>query len=316
MLHHQYPAIENDKVFENFIKDLFNSIDKTTLYTDAQLFGVKGQTQKGIDIICYHTNTVIQCKCKDISKNDTDIRKKLFTDIKKDFELAKNLKFTYKRLIFTSTFRDDAQIQEYVIQLQQDNNTTFTIEYWGWQTICSYLEEDVNLKAKYFPQFPQSITKQAMPLSNIDNKILIRADYYKMMEEMIDLERISLGDYLEDKYNTHIHKNPHFVMILYKDVETVLEGVYNENECDLMIENGDLVIEYGGIKLTGNPCNLVYAQNYLWHKITEDIINKNSGIEFIDKIERFENQYLKPNYNTKEYNDKLLLLKNKIIESK
>ena len=51
MAKYQLPPLKDEKLFEEFICDLFNVIENTNTYynTDFQTFGVKGQNQKGID---------------------------------------------------------------------------------------------------------------------------------------------------------------------------------------------------------------------------------------------------------------------------
>jgi len=70
MAKYQLPPLKDEKLFEEFICDLFNIIENTNTYndTDFQTFGVKGQNQKGIDVFSVQTKTVIQCKLKDIRK--------------------------------------------------------------------------------------------------------------------------------------------------------------------------------------------------------------------------------------------------------
>ena len=86
MAKYQLPPLKDEKLFEEFICDLFNVIENTNTYNniDFQIFGVKGQNQKGIDVFSAVTKTVIQCKLKDISKKDETIRKSLIEDIDKD----------------------------------------------------------------------------------------------------------------------------------------------------------------------------------------------------------------------------------------
>lgn len=70
MAKYQLPPLKDEKEFEEFVCDLFNIIENTNSYQnkDFQLFGVKGQNQKGIDIISSKAETLIQCKLKDLRK--------------------------------------------------------------------------------------------------------------------------------------------------------------------------------------------------------------------------------------------------------
>ncbi len=155
MADHQFLPIKDEKKFEEFICDLFNEIENTESYsnTDFQTFGVKGQNQKGIDIISYKNRTVIQCKLKDIRQEDEKIRKVLLKDIDTDLEKAKSLEFDFEKIIFVSTFRDDAKTQEYVAKIKQEKNLSFNIYYWGWDTIKKHLQGKKDLLEKYYPDF-------------------------------------------------------------------------------------------------------------------------------------------------------------------
>ncbi len=146
------------------------------------------------------------------------------------------------------------------------------------------------------------VTKQS------SNKVLIRENYFQMILEIRDLERISLENYLEDKYQKFISKNPNLIKILYKDIYKVLDGIDNEDNLDVVIENGDFVIENGDIKLSGHPTNLHYALTWLHVKLIEDIIEKDPN-NLISEIDNFENAFLKVNYDTPSYKKKLSDLK-------
>lgn len=143
MAKYQLPPLKDERQFEEFVCDLFNTIENTSSYknTDFQLFGVKGQNQKGIDIISPATKTAIQCKLKDIRKKDEIIRKNLFEDIQVDLVKFQNLGVVIDRLIFVSTYRDDAELQEFVTSIQQENKLDCILYYWGWDTLSKYTEQ-------------------------------------------------------------------------------------------------------------------------------------------------------------------------------
>lgn len=144
-------------------------------------------------------------------------------------------------------------------------------------------------------------------------KFLVRDDYYQMILELLELERISVGDYLDHKSKLLQNENPHFVEILYKDINTVLHDVLGPEEGDEVIENGDLVMEYGDLKLSGPVNNLHFALIWLHQaKVEKTLCDIKSPQQFIDKMERFENDFLSVNYNTPEYDQKLKALNSRI----
>ena len=59
---HQYPEIEDEKVFQYFISDLFYSNFNSALFSN---FGIIGTKQKGIDIISSELLIDIKCKKKE-----------------------------------------------------------------------------------------------------------------------------------------------------------------------------------------------------------------------------------------------------------
>lgn len=156
---YQLPPLKDERTFENLLCDLFNCIEKTSAYTnnDFQIFGRKGQTQKGIDIFSAQTKTVVQCKLKDVSKKSEAIRKSLIDDINTDLTKTSTLTFSFDRFIIASTHKDDAIIQEYLTELQQKLHLNFTLYYWGWDTISRHIEQHEIILSKYFPQFKPKV---------------------------------------------------------------------------------------------------------------------------------------------------------------
>ena len=147
MAKYQLPPLKDEKLFEELTCDVFNFVENTTSYvnTDFQIFGVKGQNQKGIDVFSNKTKTVIQCKLKSIGRKDETIRKNLIQDIDADLEKVKELKIEFDKFIFVSTFRDDTQIQEHLNQLQKELNLPFYLYYWGWDTISNHQAYYINI---------------------------------------------------------------------------------------------------------------------------------------------------------------------------
>lgn len=148
---YQIPPIGNEYVFEDFVCDIFNRIYSTFSF---QKYGVKGQKQNGIDI--YYAGSldkriVIQCKKKDINKSDEENRENLLKEIKHDFEKCKDLKFEYSSFILASTYKNDVKIQESITKLSEDEQ--FDIQYWGWETLVSYLANYPDLLKKYYPNY-------------------------------------------------------------------------------------------------------------------------------------------------------------------
>lgn len=160
MAKYQLPPLKDEKLFEELTCDLFNFIENTNSYenTDFQPFGRNGQNQKGIDVFSSQNKTVIQCKLKSIGRKDDTIRKSLIQDTNNDLEKIKELKIDFEKFILISTFKDDAKIQEFLNSLRKEQNLSFHLYYWGWDTVTKYLEQSDTLLHKYFPKFIKSKT--------------------------------------------------------------------------------------------------------------------------------------------------------------
>lgn len=181
---YQLPPLKNGETFQDFVCDVFNERDKEASYVDAQVFGVKGQRQKGIDVICQKTGTVIQCKVKDLRKTDAAIRKDLIRDIDNDLDKAKSLRFKVNKFILASTFRDDAKLQEYVASLK-GGDCDFDCYYMGWDTLSRYAEESEPTMKKYFPNLRQkrSKAKRAELPENALGRELSKKNYVRYLIE-------------------------------------------------------------------------------------------------------------------------------------
>jgi len=143
--------------------------------------------------------------------------------------------------------------------------------------------------------------------SSFLDRVLTRDEYYKIILDIRELERISLVDFLEDKYLKSIKRNPDFIKILYKDIYRILEIINNEANLDLVIQNGDFTIEHGDLKLTGNPTNLDYTLTWLHMKLVESFISENPH-HLASKMNAFENDFLNVNNDTPEYTKRLSAL--------
>lgn len=244
MAKYQLPALKKETEFEDFICDLFNEIENTESYTNTefQSFGTKGQNQKGIDIFSLKTKKVIQCKLKSLRRKDALLRKELIADINSDLEKIESLNFKFERLIFTSTFKDDAIIQEYVSELSQKSD--FDIHYWGWDTISKYAEESENILKKYFPKlFKRAKTKKIELPENALGKDLLKKNYvnylikrygdWKQMELSRKNEKFnwaSFNKHIMNKYRAsginyiHISYFEHLIDYLKSRIDKTIMG--------------------------------------------------------------------------------------------
>ncbi len=153
--------------------------------------------------------------------------------------------------------------------------------------------------------------------------MLVRDDYIAIIEEIRNIERISLDEYIDKKLVPLQKENEFFIETLYKDINYVLDGVDEEGDNDLDLgENGDFIIEDGDFKLTGYQTRLhdvlVWLHQQVIEKklsnITFDHITTDEEQEhpFIREMQNFESNFLgKKNY-TPEYKAKLDMIRNSV----
>ncbi len=161
---YQYPPIDNDVIFESFIKDLFNALYRTNSF---QLYRKNGAKQYGIDIISIEKEIVIQCKQKDTSRTQKTLENELIRDFDESIEMSKKLSFSFSTFILASTTKKFSKVQEHAISLATKNN--FNVLFWSWTEIQSEIHKYENIIKEYYPNYAKSDTKKQMIKSNIVN---------------------------------------------------------------------------------------------------------------------------------------------------
>ncbi len=174
---HQLPVLNNHDTFEDAICDLFNCIESTNTF---KRFGRSGQKQKGIDLFSSQKDCAVQCKKKDLSRNDSIIRKELINDIRRDVEKVSDQEpdIVFKKLIFVSNYKDHTEIDEACEKLKNEWCTDFEIIYWGWDTLQSKFLDYPDLIKKYWPSFIiNTETAKSLFKRNLDLKKRIDQDF-------------------------------------------------------------------------------------------------------------------------------------------
>lgn len=145
----QLPPIGNEYLFEEFVCDLFNFIYDTTSF---QAIGSRGQKQDGIDIFSFEKKTAIQCKKKDIRRNNNVIRSELKKEMMANLQLVNlSSRLPFYNLFFVSTYKDDVELTVHSANLSNDSN--IVILYYGWDTLSRYALRCPNILKKYYSQF-------------------------------------------------------------------------------------------------------------------------------------------------------------------
>lgn len=177
MATHQLHEIDNRDTFEDLVCDLFNEIEHTNTF---KRFGKNGHNQKGIDIFSPEKDVVIQCKKKDLSRKSILLRKELFNDIENDINkiISGELKIGFKIIYFVSTYQDHPDIDEYCESIKDENNLSFEVVYWGWNTLENRILNYPSLLSKYYSNFIiSSSTNEDILKRNLDLKRKIERDF-------------------------------------------------------------------------------------------------------------------------------------------
>lgn len=188
---HQLPTLNNSDTFEDAICDLFNLIESTFTY---KKFGKKGHNQKGIDVFSTEKNCAIQCKKKDLSRKESLIRKEIFDNIENDVKkvLHSDLKIIIDKLIFTSTYKDHPEIDEFCESIKEELNTDFEIVYWGWETLEGKFISEQLLIEKYWPNFIYQVeTKESTFKRHLDLKKQIKKDFSSWLNYVPEKRQLS-----------------------------------------------------------------------------------------------------------------------------
>lgn len=145
---YQLPIPKSTEVFENLVCDLINSLYKTTSFN---LYGRKGQNQKGIDIISKEFETIVQCKLRTLNLNDRKTKITFINEIIKDLNSILESGRKPSRIIIATTIENDVLIEDQLQSVSFLNNLGITFEFWSWSKISSEIFLFQNVLAKYFP---------------------------------------------------------------------------------------------------------------------------------------------------------------------
>ncbi|MBE5034626.1 hypothetical protein [Gallalistipes aquisgranensis] len=138
--------------------------------------------------------------------------------------------------------------------------------------------------------------------------MLKRDDYIGIIEDIRNTEKKSLDEYIYKVLEPLRSDNDLFIETLYKDICYLLNGIDKAGENDLAIENSDLVIEDGDLKLTGYQSRLHCLSIWLHSEICSKFIEEDP-LSFCKKMEDFEKSFLEKSDYTPEYKAKLEKIK-------
>lgn len=151
---YELPKPKSPETFENLVCDLANDLHNTTSFN---LYGRKGQNQKGIDIISFELNIVIQCKLRTLNLNKRETKVNFLNEIIKDINNIFSNGFKPSKIIIATTIESDTTLQDYLNTTMLFNQIGCNIEFWSWTKISSEIFLFNNIVNKYYSYRNNSI---------------------------------------------------------------------------------------------------------------------------------------------------------------
>ncbi|WP_051878308.1 hypothetical protein [Chryseobacterium sp. FH1] len=208
---HQLAPIENEKLFEDLICDLFNLEYKGITF---KKFGKQGHNQKGIDVFSSEFDIAIQCKKKDLSRKPSMIKKELFDDIVAEVgkTQSQNLKIKINKLFIATTFEEHPDFDEFCEEIKQQNDCNFEVLFWGWNTIQEKVLNHIELIQKYYPKFIVNIESSEEKFLKIQElKKRVKSDFAPWINYSLENRkfnsRMLLRNFNDTSYPNHNESN-------------------------------------------------------------------------------------------------------------
>ncbi len=134
--------------------------------------------------------------------------------------------------------------------------------------------------------------------------MLKRDDYLVLIEEIRNTETKSLDEYIEKVLEPLRSENANFIETLYKDIHYLIKDVDKPGENDLVVMQGDIIVEDDDFKLTGYQSRLHNISIWLHMEICKKKISQ-EPFRFVENMENFETHFLNKLNYTPEYKAKL-----------
>lgn len=134
-----------------------------------------------------------------------------------------------------------------------------------------------------------------------------------IIRDIRNSEKISLDNFIDKVLIPLNEENPTFCETLYKDIVYILDSIDKEGDNDLMIENGDFVVQDGDFKLSGYQTRLHDITIWLHIEVLKKFeIQSKDPNDFMSKLENFNICFL-TNFNfTPEYKRELDKIKDSV----
>lgn len=206
------PKSKSAEEFETLCKDILINMYNLKF----EIYGRKGQCQKGIDIrgLCKNNNYIVaQCKNYFNQKSANS----LINKIKDDIERAEELPFNIEKFIVMTALDRDVKVQNAIDEIRK--NCSFDIETLFWDDIEEDICNSKNLINKYYPFFFENKDK------NINIETLVKEFNNNIFQlSIVDFIRTdpSIGILCElvdnvDAFNIIIEKRLNDYLMLQND---------------------------------------------------------------------------------------------------
>lgn len=252
---------------------------------DASLYGRKGQSQQGIDIlITLKDNKYICAQCKNVkSVSVLDLSKWIN---KFDIEC----KILMKEFIILVSIENDAKLQEYIcnISLKREEEGKVPIKLFFWNDIVHYIKMNQDMLRMYYPEFYQG---QILKLE--ESTISPKEKYPERIIKEFDLKNLFLDETVKYQVEEFLNTNPRngvpFKLVSYADVCIIsvrkllyrAPSLKNFSICYIEIsEFIKLFDEYCEFlsNVTESNGNTIFATNKYNTKVEEDDLKYNDNL--------------------------------------
>lgn len=152
-MHYQYEPLADEYLFQDFLKDLFNSIYKTNTF---EVYRSKGYSQFGVDVYSPQLKIAIQAKKKNILRNEPELIQELLKNLNETIQSLKGFSHPVEQLYFATTTKKYATIQDEAIK---NSNSGLSVQFWSWEDIQKHISDYSTLRKIYYPH----LTSQPFP---------------------------------------------------------------------------------------------------------------------------------------------------------
>ena len=186
-MNYQYPPLDEEYEFQEFLKDFFNCHYKTDSF---ESYRTKGAAQYGIDVYSSRLHIAVQAKKKKLSRSEPTLIKELLNDVEETAAEIQHFPFPVACAIIASTTKKFSAVQDACIRHSQ--NGTLSFQFWSWDDIQKEIAGCGDLQRKYYPTIGRPvIPKELVPTSQVDiTQILGREEVVEVIKRRLAEKRM------------------------------------------------------------------------------------------------------------------------------